>query len=99
MSYLVLAARQLVKQVRDLIPGAEVQVLPEVDGLGMCRSIRFDPVTARKIGQTLDVINDPRIASIVRSSRGVKVTFVSDTRADRTHPFDVAEVHAVLNEE
>lgn len=99
MSRLVPAARRLIEEVRQVLPDAEVEELPEVDGLGFRRSIRFSKETAAELGKTLDLIEDPRIAAIVPSSYGVRVTFVDDTRADWPTPFGAAQAYAVLHEE
>lgn len=96
MARLVGAARQLIAQVEDLMPDAKIKVLDEVDGLGFQRSIRLDHATAKRVGAALDVIKDPRISKITRSSSGVKITFVADTRADFKQPYELAEVLAVL---
>jgi|KBSMisStandDraft_5_1062788.scaffolds.fasta_scaffold127639_3 hypothetical protein len=100
MGHLVHAASQLITEVGDLVKDAKVETLPEEDGLGFNRSIRFDLDTSKslpdEVVQALE--SDDRIESIVKSNKGVRVTFVPDPRADSAAPFGVAEGAAVLSE-
>jgi hypothetical protein len=98
MPDLVQAARQLIAQVHELHPKAKIAVLDEVDGLGFQRSIRLSGEPAKRITPALEAMRDPRIAEIVKSSAGTRVTFVSDTRADHRDAFPLVEVLAVLED-
>lgn len=95
----VVAAQQLVDQVKALKPEAEATVDEEQDGLGFNRSVTFDEKTSKWLDPILDVIRDERIASrgFSRASR-LTVTFVADTRADFAAPFEIDAVDRVLNE-
>lgn len=98
MSHLVPAAKQLTQQVLELHPKAKVKVLDEVDGLGFQRSIRIAGEPGKRLAPALEAMGDPRIAEIVKSNEGTRVTFVSSTRADRADPFPLVEVLAVLED-
>lgn len=93
MSHIVPAARQLSREVED-VTGKSPEVLGDVDGLGFQRSIRLSPSAAKTLGD--DVLtaleSDVRVDSVVKSSKGVRVTFVADTRADSIHEFGLASV-------
>lgn len=98
MPRLVPAAKQLAAQVHDLHPKAKIVVLDERDGLGFARSIRIEGEPGRRLAPALEMMNDPRIAEVVKSSKGTRVTFVASTRADFAHAFPLAEVLAVLED-
>jgi hypothetical protein len=98
MSRLVPAARQLIRQVHDLHPKAKITALSEVDGLGFQRSIRIEGEPGKRLAPALEAMKDPRIAEVVKSNKGTRVTFVTTTRADHAHAFPLAEVLAVLED-
>jgi len=93
MSRIVPAARQLLAEIRD-VTGKSAEVLDDVDGLGFKRSIRLTPAMAKTLGD--DVLAalgvDARVDTVVKSSKGVRVTFVADTRADRAEEFGLSWV-------
>lgn len=97
MGHLVQAARQLVDEVTAASPKSKVTVLPEVDGLGFNRSIRIEGSDAKKIADALDAADDRRVAGVVRSAKGLRVTFVTGTLADFRQPFELAGALAVLD--
>lgn len=101
MSRLVPAARQLTSEITAIAPKAKVEVLDEYDGLGFQRSIRISTEVAKTLGD--DVVealgSDARIAEVVRSSKGVRFTFVPDTRADGRTSFGVAEAMSVSGQD
>lgn len=94
MAYVVPAAEQLGKQVKELRPDATVTYGTDVDGIGYVRTVSFDAATTKWLSAILDVINDERISAYGKGG----VTFVEDTRADFATPFPLAEVDSVLNE-
>ena len=87
MGHLVQAARQLMAEVADF--GGEVEILDEEDGLGFNRSIRLDKTLVGNLPdeEVEALLSDPRVEDVVKSSKGVRVTFVADTRADSAAPF------------
>jgi hypothetical protein len=93
MSRVVPAARQLLAEVKS-VTGKDGEALTEVDGLGFQRSVRLSPAISKALGE--DVLtaleDDPRIEAIVKSSKGSRVTFVADTRADLMTEFGLASV-------
>ena len=93
MTHLVPAAQQMIDQIGD-----DVEVLDDVDGFGFARSIRLSPAAAKKYGDALEAMDDERIAHMVKSSKGLRITFVADARADHTDPYPIDEVQAVLDE-
>lgn len=97
MGHLVQAAAQLISEIEAL--GGKAEVIDDTDGLGFDRSIRLTPAEAKKYGDAIEAISDPRIAEVVKSSHGVRVTFVPDTRADFRDTFDLAAAVAVLDED
>lgn len=101
MAYLVIAAQQLRDDILALDPKAKITVPDEVDGFGFHRSIRVEGAAATKYGEALTLLgdNEPRIAEVVKSSKGVRVTMVADAPADHRDPFHLEEVLAVLNED
>jgi hypothetical protein len=92
MSRIVPAARQLLAEIDDI--GGSAQALDDVDGLGFHRSIRMTAATAKKLGDdVLDALGkDRRVAEVVKSSKGTRVTFVAHTAADSAAPFGLASV-------
>lgn len=80
-------------------PKAKIVVLPEVDGIGFQRSIRLEGAVAKLLGPALELMRDHRIAEVVTSSKGTRVTFVSSTQADYAYPFPLTEVLDVLSED
>lgn len=92
MSHVVPAARQLLAEIGELAGKAEV--LTERDGLGFYRSIRLTKATADKLGE--DVLaaleSDRRVAEVVKSSKGVRITFASTAAADNAEPFGLSSV-------
>lgn len=93
MSRIVPAARQFLAEAAE-VTGKEAEVLAERDGLGFQRVVRLSPGMVKALGsEVLQALEgDRRIAGIVRSSKGAKVTFVPDTRADDTTEFGLASV-------
>lgn len=98
MPHLVPAAKKLMAQVLDLDPKAKVVVLSDADGLGFQRSIRIEGAAGKRLAPALEAMKDPRIAEVIKSSKGTRVRFVPTTRADHAHPFPLAEVLAVLED-
>lgn len=95
----VIAAQQLIDQVKAHREGAEAEVDAETDGLGFNRSVTFDEKTSQWLDPVLDVLKDERIAAKTTSRAGrLTVTFVPDTRADFATPFEIESVDRVLNE-
>ena len=92
MSHVVPAARQLLAEIDDLTGKAEV--IEEKDGLGFYRSIRLSKATADKLGADVlaALAADARVAEVVRSAKGVRVTFSSTVAADSAEPFGLASV-------
>lgn len=98
MPRLIPAAKQLLRQVKEVSPKATTEVLDDVDGYGFQRSVRIKGDGSKRVVDALEAMRDPRIAEIVRSNQGTRVTFVNTTRADFAHPFPFAEVLAVLED-
>jgi hypothetical protein len=92
MSRVVPAARQLIAEVEDV--GGSVTIIEDRDGLGFLRSVRLTNATAKRLGDdVLDALEtDRRVAEVVKSSKGVRVTFVSSVAADSAEPFGLASV-------
>lgn len=92
MSHLVPAARQLLREITDL--GGSAKALDEKDGLGFQRSIRMSKATADRLGDdVLDALEaNRRVAEVVKSPKGVRVTFVSTVAADSAEKFGLASV-------
>lgn len=92
MSHIVPAARQLLSEVKAV--GGSAAVLDEKDGLGFQRSIRLTKATADRLGD--DVLQalegDRRVAEVVKSPKGVRVTFVPTADADKATTFGLASV-------
>lgn len=93
MPRLVPAARQLASEVEQ-VTGKTPEVLDDVDGLGFQRSIRLTPAAAKTLGEAVlaALEADRRVESVVKSSKGTRITFVSDTRADYATEFGLASV-------
>lgn len=97
---LVPAAKQLAREITDVEDKAKVEVVGDPDGLGFSRSIRVGGAPGKRLKVALDVIgDDPRVAEVVHSSAGTRVTFVNTTRADFAHSFDLGLAVAALDEE
>lgn len=91
------AANRLIMQAAQLNPKVKAQAVGEPDGLGYYRSIEFDAATSKQIVPILEVINDPRIASIAYEGKGrAVITFVADTRADFKTDYPLESVKNVL---
>lgn len=94
------AANQLIMQAARLNPKVKAQAVGEPDGLGYFRSIEFDAATSKQIVPILEVIEDPRIASIEYEGKGkAVVTFVPDTRADFKDEYPLQAVNLILTEQ
>lgn len=100
MGHLVHAAEQLISEVSELVPKSSAEILDDVDGLGFNRSIRFDPDTSKALDDAVvqALEQDERIAEIVKSNKGARVTFVDTVAADRADSFGVVAAAAVANE-
>jgi hypothetical protein len=92
MSHVVPAARQLLSEIADV--GGKAEVLKERDGLGFYRSVRLTKATGDKFGDdVLEALQaDSRVAEVVKSSKGVRVTFTASSAADSAEPFGLASV-------
>lgn len=90
--------RTLMRQITEHDPEAEVEVVDERDGFGVYRSLKVDAATAKWLGKALDVIKDPRVASIKKVKGSTVITVVADTRADSAKSFPLAEVDSILSE-
>jgi hypothetical protein len=92
MTHIVPAARQLLSEITDM--GGKADALDDVDGFGFRRSIRMTKATADKLGDdVLEALEaDRRVAEVVKSPKGVRVTFVATAAADRAEPFGLSTV-------
>lgn len=93
------AARQLINEVEAHDPEVEWAPAGKPDGLGVYRTIAFDPKAAKWLEDVLEAVRDPRITSTLIKSRKLHVTFVSTTKADFVQGFGVAGAVAVLKDE
>jgi hypothetical protein len=95
------AAVQLIEQVKALSDDeVEVEAVGTPDGYGRNRSIQFDADTSEWLVPALEAIEDDRIADVdYEEGEEAVVTFVSDSRADRSDPYPLAEVLTVLIDE
>lgn len=92
------ALAQLAAQAKAINEKAEVEY-DDVDGIGFARSATFDAETSKALHKALKVINDERIEKMrLGKDKRLKVTVVSDTRADYRTPFPIEEVNSVLDE-
>lgn len=100
MSGLVQAARQLTREVKALGSKAEALPVGDTDGLGFQRSVRLNSEAVKALGdEVVEALeHDPRIAETVKSNKGLRVTFVSDVRADEATSFGLAEAVSVATE-
>lgn len=99
MTDLVHAARTLESEVAALRSSAKMKVAGEPDGFDRNRSVTFDAATTKWLTPILDALGDDRVASVEEVGKQVRITFVPDARADRSHAFGLAEVDEVLNGE
>jgi hypothetical protein len=93
------AAKQLLREIEEIDPTVRVEAGATLDGLGVIRTLRFDPVTADWLCPALQACDDDRIASLAHDENGLKVTFVGDRHADDRYPFLLAEAHGVLTDD
>lgn len=93
------AAQQLIDEVAAAHPKAKAKTIGDPDGIGFNRQISFDAATTKWLTPLLDLIEDPRIASVEAESNRTVITLVGDTRADFAHPFGLDEADAALNTE
>lgn len=91
------AGEQLIRDVRQVHPDVQYEIVGDADGLGTHRSVRFDTDSAPGLSAVLETIGDPRIASVDWEGSSLTVTFVADHRADFVQHYPVADVHAVLH--
>lgn len=93
MSRLPYAARQLITQVEQLpeLAGHEVKVQQgNPDGLGVVRTIHFDPATSRVLWPMMRDDLDPRVASAISNRGGLTLTFhPNSVVADDASPFEL----------
>ena len=92
------AAKQLISEVRDHKPEAEVTATGDADGYGVVRSVTFDSKTSKWLDPILEAIDDERIAGVDHDGKKAVVTFVGDVRADYAHPFQIADADQVLSQ-
>lgn len=93
------AAKQLVNNVQDFDSDAYAEPFGDPDGLNTRRTLAFDPKTSKWLEGALETLADPRIQRLDHDGSGkdkrLLVTFVADTRADRTAFFDVEAAKVV----
>ena len=86
------AHRTLVRQVQGLYKSAKAEPIDDPDGLGVHRSYRFSKATTRYLERHIDALsNDPRIASVESTEKGVVVVYSPRTNADLRHSFGLIE--------
>lgn len=92
------AARQLISQVLDHHPDAEVTSNGEPDGYGVTREVTFDAKTSKWLDPILEAVDDDRIEQVTHKAKKATVVFVADVRADHGHPFAIDDADGVLND-
>lgn len=92
------AARTLITQVNGLDSRIEATIASPADGFGVHRTIRFDPRSLPWLEDLLYLVSDHRIETMERvgEPEELRVTFVSDARADYADPFDIEGAAQIL---
>jgi hypothetical protein len=91
------AAEVLRDQVVNLKPRTKIEQTGDPDGFNVYRSISISKATAPWLAPILEIIDDPRIASLETDDGGrLVVTFAPTVIADRTDPFPLEKVATVL---
>jgi hypothetical protein len=94
------AMEQLLAEAQAIGGDIPKTVLGAEDGFGVYRDVLFNPPLAEKMFQLLEIADDDRVNELVEETDGsVRVSFVTDNRADDRTPFYLDAADAVLNEE
>lgn len=98
---LPVAARQLISEIKALVPDAEVKPVPgSLDGLSVHRTIRVDKSTTSQLRQSLGLVAglDDRITGAHLLFGSMEIGFVPGPQADKAGGFDLGPAAATFGE-